>query len=170
MTAPTGKVLARREGDEISFLVVGHVTCHHSPAMRQYAEDAHAAGATSVEIDLRDCCYGDSTFLGTLLALKRRFDPQDKGQFRFACPSPAFRQMLKQIGAERLFTIVDHASSTDMQTTWQQLTSDIDRAQSARFKHNVVEAHLELAKSGGELAQRFGPLAEAAARELNDSR
>jgi anti-anti-sigma factor len=168
MTAPSGKVLARRADAEITFLVVGHVTCHHASALRKYAEEAQATGAASIELDLRDCTYCDSTFLGTLLALKRQFDPGDEGRFRFACPSPAFRRMLTQIGAEHLFRIVAQASSTDMQTTWQQLTSHVDHAEIARFKRNVVEAHRELVQAGGELAQRFSPVAEAAARELEE--
>ena len=170
MSAPGGKVLARREGTEISLLVVGHVTCHHAAALRKHGEEALATGAMSVEMDLRDCSYCDSTFLGTLLALKRRFDPDDAGRFRLVCPSSSFRQMLSQIGALHLFRIVDQASSTDMQTTWQQLTSHIDRAETARFKRNVVEAHQALAQAGGELARRFGPLADAAAKELDDAR
>jgi anti-anti-sigma factor len=166
MTAVKGKVLARQEADELCFLVVGNVTCHHSPALRQYAEEGLARGATRIQVDLRDCMYGDSTFLGTLLQLKRRCDGQNQGAFRLVCPSASFRQLLAQIGAEQLFRIVDHVTTTDIQTTWQQLNDDEIRAGSLRFKQNVVEAHQELAKSGGALGQRFGPLAEAVSREL----
>jgi anti-anti-sigma regulatory factor len=168
MTVPCGKVLARREADEICFLVVGHVTCHHSPAMLQYAEEAQACGARSVQVDLRDCTYCDSTFLGTLLQLQRLFHAHQQITFTLLLPSPAFRQMLAQIGAENLFCVVEQAPTTDIQTTWQQLGSDLDKAASSRFKRNVVEAHQELAKAGGSLAQRFGPLADAVSRELEN--
>lgn len=170
MAALAGKVLARREGDELSFLVVGKVTCHHSPALRQYAEEGLQSGATSVQVDLRDCSYCDSTFLGTLLALKRRFDPAGNGKFRLVCPSATFRQMLAQIGAERLFYITNEANAPDIQTTWQQLADSVDRIAARRFKQNVVEAHQELASAGGPLAQRFAPLAEAVRRELDAER
>jgi len=43
----------------------------HGMALRGYAEQAFAAGATGLRIDLRHCTYMDSTFLGTLLFLKR---------------------------------------------------------------------------------------------------
>jgi len=167
MSALHGKVLARRDGDDLCFLVVGKVTCHHSPALREYAEEGLRHGATSVQVDLRDCSYCDSTFLGTLLQLKRRFDSCSPGTFRLVCPSAPLRQMLAQIGAERLFCIADEGAATDLQTTWQQLADTVDHAAARRFKQNVVEAHQELANAGGALGQRFAPLAEAVSQELD---
>jgi anti-sigma B factor antagonist len=165
-----GRVLARREADEVCFVVIGQVTCHHSPAMRQYAEDADAAGATRAQVDLSDCTYCDSTFLGTLLGLKRRFDRHNKGGLRLICPSSPLRQMLAQFGAERLFEVVEHGKKSDIQTTWQQLECQVERANTPRFKRNVVEAHEELVAAGGELAKRFGPVAEAVRQELDGPR
>jgi anti-anti-sigma factor len=170
MSVFSGKVLARREADELCFLVVGKVTSHHSPAMRQYAEEGLAQGATRVQVDLHDCMYCDSTFLGTLLQLQRRFDSHGQKAFRLVCPSAPLRQMLAQIGAERLFCIVEEATTTGMQTTWQQLEDNLDRVGELCFKQNVVEAHKELANAGGALGQRFGPLAEAVSRELESPR
>ena len=167
MSAFGGRVLARREADELCLLVVGKVTSHHSPAMRQYAEEGLSRGATKIQVNLCECTYCDSTFLGTLLHLKRRFDPHGPEAFRFVCPSAQFRQMLAQIGAERLFCIVEQATTTDMETTWQQLEDNVDRLGARCFKQNVVEAHQELANAGGSLGQRFGPLAEAVRRELD---
>jgi len=167
MSAFGGKVLARREADELCFLVVGKVTSHHSPAMRQYAEEGLSRGATKIQVNLSECTYCDSTFLGTLLHLKRRFDAHGPEAFRFVCPSTQFRQMLAQIGAERLFCIVEQATTTDMETTWQQLEDNVDRVGTRCFKQNVVEAHQELANAGGSLGQRFAPLAEAVTRELD---
>src|SRR5262245_42968691 len=99
MAAINGKVLARQEGDELCFLVIGRVTCDHSPAFRQYAEEGLARGATRIQVDLRDCVYCDSTFLGTLLQLKHRLDCRQHEAFRLICPSPEFRKMMVQIGA-----------------------------------------------------------------------
>jgi anti-anti-sigma regulatory factor len=167
MTTSHGKVLARQEADELCFLVIGQITCHHCLGLRQFAEEGLARGATRIQVDLRDCTYGDSTFLGTLLQLQRRCGGETRDAFRLVSPSAQFRQMLVQIGAERLFRIVDHVPTTDMQTTWQQLNDNVVRSGSLRFKQNVVEAHQELANAGGALGQRFGPLAEAVSRELD---
>src|SRR5262245_27835258 len=103
MTVLSGKVLARQAADELCFLVIGKVTSHHSLALRQYAEEALDRGTVRVHVDLRDCTYCDSTFLGTLLQLQRRCDCENQGTLRLVCPSAEFRQLLTQIGAEQLF-------------------------------------------------------------------
>jgi anti-anti-sigma regulatory factor len=166
MTGSSGKVLACREAGELYLLVLGRVTSHHSPAMRQYAEEGLACGAMSVEVDLRDCTHCDSTFLGTLLHLQRRWERHAKGSFRLVGPSVEVRQILAQIGAEKLFCTVNDSSRTDLQMTWQQLEDSVERVGPFRFKENVVEAHQALASAGGELAQRFGPLADSLEREI----
>jgi anti-anti-sigma regulatory factor len=163
-------VLARRTGSGLCFLVMGRVTCHHCPALRQYAEEGLACGATSVEVDLRDCTHGDSTFLGTLLHLKRCLDRRYPGAFRLVCPSAEFRQVLAHIGADKLFFIVNDSSATDLETTWQQLDDNADRLGSRCFKENVVQAHQALANAGGQLAERFAPVAEALSQELEAER
>lgn len=165
MTATRGKVLARRVGDEICIWVSGQVTCQHSPAMRQYVEEGLAEGADKVHVDLRECTYCDSTFLGTLLQLKRQFDARGQDALHLISPSPEFRKLIAQIGAARLFCIVDLERSADA-ATWEELEDNVDRLGESCFKQNVVDAHQELARAGGPLAERFGPLADAVAREL----
>src|SRR5436190_684167 len=70
MSGSGGKVLARRVAEEVCFLVVGRVGASHCPALRQFAEDNLARGATRVQFDLRDCTHCDSTFLGTLIRMR----------------------------------------------------------------------------------------------------
>lgn len=164
MKAAAGRVLARREGDEVSFLVIGRVDCHQSPAMQQFAEDALRTGARRLVVDLRDCSYFDSTFIGTLLQLKRKLEPV--GSFSLARPSIEVRQILAQLSAERLFTIAEEAPRSDIQTTWQQLDSHWEKEQSKAFKKTVVEAHEALAASGGSLTDRFKPVAESLRADL----
>jgi anti-anti-sigma regulatory factor len=160
------KVLARRAGDEVCFLVVGRATASHSPALREYAENALSAGATQVQIDLRDCTHCDSTFLGTLVGLRKAFAGHGCEAIRLVRPSDAVRHILAQMCADRLFSIVEKAASANCDTTWEQLEEDCGRAQPFRFKQTVAEAHQALAGANPALAERFGPLAEAMQQEL----
>ena len=143
------------------------MSCHHCPALKQYVEDARRRGAQKLAIDLSECKYCDSTFLGTLLQLQRAF--QSLGGMLLVRPSAEVRQILTQLAAERLFTIVDQIPPYDHETTWQQLDRHWEKEQGKAFRQTVVEAHEELAAAGGALAQRFRPLADALRAELQDS-
>jgi len=161
-----GKVLARRMGDEVCFLVVGRGCANHSPALRAYAEESLAAGVTAFQVDLSDCTHCDSTFLGTLLRLLQACRTKPATTLQLANPSAAVRQVLHQMGVTRLFHITEKSATSQNDMTWQQLDDQCHRSQSLPFKQNAVDAHQALASEGGELAQRFGPLAEAMRAEL----
>lgn len=165
MTQLSGRVLARCEADEILLLIGGQASCHLCPALKQYVEDARRRGARKLAIDLTDCQYCDSTFLGTLLALKRTFEPL--GGLVLVRPSTDVRRILAQLAAEKLFKVAEQFPPHDVQTTWQQLDSHWEKEQSKAFQQTVVEAHEELAAAGGDLAARFQPLAEALRDELD---
>jgi anti-anti-sigma factor len=162
----SGRILARRLDDEVCFLVVGRACANQSPALRQYAEKALASGVTMIQVDLSDCTHCDSTFLGTLLRLFQDCRCHGPEALQLVRPSPAVRQILTQMGVARLFYVAEKSSLGMTDMTWQQLDDHYERAQSQRFKQNVVDAHEALAGAGGELAQKFGPLAEAMREEL----
>jgi anti-anti-sigma regulatory factor len=163
---PSGRILARRLGDEVCFLVVGRACANHSPAVRHYAEKALASGVTMIQVDLSDCAHCDSTFLGTLFRLCQDCRSHGPRVLQLVRPSAAVRQILAHMGATRLFNITEKPSDAPTDMTWQQLDDHYDRMQAQRFKQNVVDAHEALAGAGGELAQKFGPLAEAMREEL----
>jgi anti-anti-sigma regulatory factor len=165
MSNCNGKVFARRVGDEVCFLVIGRANAHLSPALRQYAEDALASGATKVQIHLCDCTHCDSTFLGTLLRLRQVAGGDGSRSVQLVRPSAEVRQILAQMGAARLFDMVDRAPAANSDVTWQDLPDDEGLTSAARFKRNVVEAHQALAAAGGELTQRFGAVAESLQQE-----
>jgi len=166
MTDCSGKIFARRVGDEICFLVVGRVNAHLCPAMRQYAEDALTAGASKVYVDLRDCTHCDSTFVGTLLRLRQLCGGNAAVELRLIRPSVAAQQILTQMGAAHLFEISEQKLAGSSEVTWQELDHDLGRSAVMHFKRNCVEAHQSLAGEGGELAKRFAAVAEAMQEEL----
>jgi anti-anti-sigma factor len=166
MSETSGKILARRGDDEVCFLVIGRANAHHSPALRQYAEGALSSGVSRILIDLRECGHCDSTFVGTLLRLKHTVAAK-AGLLQLVRPSAEVRDILDQMGASRLFEIVEQLPGRDEDMTWQELADDDGRTPSSRFKRNAAEAHQALAQAGGELATRFGALAEAMQRELS---
>ena len=163
---PSGRILARRSDDEVCFLVVGRACANHSSAVRHYAEKALSSGVTTIHVDLSDCTHCDSTFLGTLFRLSQDCRSRGPSALQLVRPSAAVRRILTHMGASRLFPITEQSVDAPTDLTWQQLDDHYDRMNSERFKQNVVDAHQALAAAGGELAQRFGAVAEAMQAEL----
>ena len=79
-----------REGDVARLRVTGRAVAHQCPAVRQVAVDAVESGARRVLIELSECQYGDSTFLGTLLQIRNAAERCGKTTLCLVCPSPEF--------------------------------------------------------------------------------
>ena len=71
MAAQPGRVRVYQHAQAVAFQVEGQATMQHSPAVRRYAEQNLTVGTTALSVDLRRYIHMDSTFLGTLLFLKR---------------------------------------------------------------------------------------------------
>jgi anti-anti-sigma factor len=167
MSSKSGKILARRVDEEVCFVVLGRADAHLSPGLRQYAEGALSSGASTILIDLRECKHCDSTFVGTLLRLKHIVAAKS-GSLQLVRPSAEVRDILVHMGAQRLFDVIEQLPTRgDDDMTWQELADDDGRTASSRFKRNAAEAHQALAEAGGELATRFGAVAEAMQQELS---
>ena len=163
MAAP-GTVRLHQDGQRVTFLVEGQGTMHLSPVLRRHAETLLAAGATSLTVDLRGCQYLDSTFLGTLVALKRSAACQvPPCEFALVCPSPECKQLLKQMRFEGVFRIAsadapEHCTCNELPPDAQDLSA---------FKRNIVQAHQELAELTGPAGDPFRALAARMTKELN---
>ena len=128
----------------LTFRVSGRATMQQSPALLRAAAQSLAGGVTSLRVDLHDCAYMDSTFLGSLLALKRQVDAQGGGRdFALLAPSPRCIGLLQQMGMDRVLRITGEAADLP-ENEWRALDDPAPDRQ-AEFKETVVRAHQELA-------------------------
>ena len=163
MAAP-GVVRIHEEEKRVTFLVEGQGTMHLSPCVRRHAEAQLAGGAASLTFDLRGCTYLDSTFLGTLVALKRSAACQVPAcDFALICPSAECRQLFKQMWFEGVFRIATAAAPPSCDC--HDLPPDSHDV--SAFKHNIVQAHQELAELAGPAGDPFRALAARMTKELN---
>jgi anti-anti-sigma factor len=162
----TSEVLARRDGSAVQFRASGRVTADNSPAMKRYAEAAMAAGATSITVDLSRCTNFDSTFLGTLMVMRRRLAPED-GAFVLAAVSPACLRIIGNTGCTRLFPLSDAPITGD--TGWTTLEGEMATNGPRSFQENIVAAHQALVEVGGALGERYRAVVEHIERELKAS-
>jgi len=166
MATPPSSVRARRQGPTVTFQVEGWGRMTHSLPVRRFAEEALDAGATSLRVDLRRCTHVDSTFLGTLLWLKRTVEQRGQGDFVLLSPSEQCRRALRQLAVEGLFAV--RAEEEPEAADWVELSGDTDDA--AGFAQNVVHAHQELANLEGPAGAPFREVVRTLAQELSEGR
>ena len=151
-------------GDLLDLRITGRGTMNPCPGLRRFIEQELKRGVRRLSVDLHECTYMDSTFVGTLLALLHKIDAE-RGTFELVAPSDECRRVLRQMGLEEVIPIVTPESREANQ--WTPLPQEkFDRT---GFDLNVLQAHRELASLPGAVGEQFRGLipeleAEVAAR------
>ena len=156
------QIFVYEHGDTLVFRVAGRGTMCHCVALRSRAEQALGQGVRRLMVDLRECTYFDSTFLGMLLMLKRAAE-RGGAEFALIDPSPECRRLLGQMRLDGHFP---HVGPVCEAGPCCELATDHD---SSSFQWNVVCAHQELASLEGPGAVGFRALAERLAAEFKAS-
>jgi anti-anti-sigma factor len=162
MAAPQGLVRVHQHDCTVTFQVEGWTTMNQSLSFRRFGEQCLAAGATALRVDLRRCTFMDSTFIGTLLFLKRAVHQKENGAFTLLSPSPQCRKLIKQMGVEGVFPIVD--AEEPAACPWCDLPSD--SRDNPAFKQNVLQAHQELAELEGPAGGQFRAVVRCLTEEM----
>ena len=161
MAAPQGSVRVHRHDQTLTFRVEGWGTMAHSLPLRRFAEQNLAEGVSAIRVDLRHCIYMDSTFLGTLLFLKRAVDRRGQGEFALLSPSPECRRLFQQMGLDTIYPVV--TAEEPAADTWTELTGGTEDVPA--LQHNVVQAHQELAGLPGPSGEAFRAVVRCLERE-----
>jgi anti-anti-sigma regulatory factor len=148
--AAQGIVRVRQLDRTVTFRVEGWTTMNQSLMFRKTAEQHLAAGATVLRVDLGRCTFMDSTFVGTLLFLKRTVHSHKLGEFSLIGPSPECCQLFRKMGLEGAFPLVEEQLD---EQGWRELTREGEDV--SAFKCNVVQAHRELACLDGPAGEQF---------------
>jgi anti-anti-sigma factor len=149
MATAQGIVRFRQQDHTVTFRVEGRGTMNQSLPLRRCAERYLEGGITHVLIDLRDCTYMDSTFLGTLLTLKKSLTLR-QGEMTLIAPSPSCCRILQQMGLNEV--LPTQAAEGEQSAGWTELGNEADPGS---FKRNVVQAHEELANLPGPAGEQF---------------
>lgn len=165
MPDSSGTIYAAFESTTAVVRVRGRAQAHQCPAFRRFAEEVLARRVDRLQVDLSECEYFDSTFLGTLLHL-RKTPGQDGGSvLTLVAPSEQCLQILGRMGAKTLFRI-DSGRNVNDDSQWHVLPEEQPGQCGLEFKRHVVEAHQELAQVDGPMQDRYRMIAEMAAQDL----
>jgi len=163
MGASQGIVRVCQKEQVITLQVQGWGTMRHSLSVRRLAEQCLAGGLRKLRVDLRQCTYLDSTFLGTLLTLQRQACRQGERRFVLISPSADCCRLFQQLGILDVFA-TEPAQEPDSEEGWVELPCERDDA--CAFNRNVCQAHEALASLGGKAGQTFGGVSKKLNREL----
>jgi anti-sigma B factor antagonist len=150
MSSEEGCLRIEQRGQTISCHVIGQATMRQSPALRRRVEQCLASGPVTLHVDLHECTYMDSTFIGTLLMFRRRL-----GDFALVGPSPDCCRLLQQMGLGAVFCVLAEESFSE--EAGELLESE---SVGGSFKRTIVEAHQELAGLSGAAGAIFRAVAD----------
>jgi anti-anti-sigma regulatory factor len=159
MTAQ-GVVCVHRDGPTVTFRVQGRGTMADSLPLRRCAEQCLAAGSISLRVDLRHAVYLDSTFVGTLLFLKRTVCARGEGDFTVLSPSAECEKLFKQMGLDGVLTVAAEEPDPGPWTDLCGAAQDV-----SAVKGTVVQAHRELADLPGPAGEPFRAVVRCLERE-----
>jgi anti-sigma B factor antagonist len=160
MATAQGIVRFHQQERTLTFRVEGRATMNQSTPMRRCAERAIDAGATRICVDLRNCSYMDSTFLGTLLTLRKLIDNRCHGEMILITPSEACCRILHQMGLLDVLTM--QSVEMDPSAVWSELPAETPDA--GTFKRTIAQAHQELANLPGPAGEQFKAVARCMAQ------
>jgi anti-anti-sigma factor len=145
--------------------VAGRGTMRESPAVRAFAlRVLDEPGRPTLDVDLTACDYLDSSFLGSLVGLFRRFEQSGpSGRLAIAGPAEVLHRLL---GPTRLDDLLPLRAESP-ERPGEEVPIPPQALDSADLGRHVLESHRRLAEMGGANAAVFGPIAERIACELD---
>jgi len=144
--------------------VEGRGTVSESPALEEFAVQSidGPSGPSTVVVDLSLCDYLDSTFLGCLVNLHRKYNRASPHRFQVAASND---QRQKLLAPTHLIQVLD------LTEVCPELISDVLEVSRPSLPgedlgRHVMECHARLAELGGSRAAAFRSIADQLAREL----
>ncbi len=147
--------------------VEGRGTMRESPLLQDFAGECLQGTASPLVVDLSACGYLDSTFLGCLVGLHRRFGGGDPPRFVVAAGPAECQRLLAPLQLHRVLTVIDEAPPTS--AVWLTLCDAGPRSpesDAGQLGRHLLECHRRLAELGGANEAVFGPIVEQLADDL----
>jgi len=150
-----------RTGSGCLIRVAGRGTMWESPSVRDFVCGTIEGGA-DVVLDLSECEYLDSTFLGCLVMLHERGKTRD-GSFAVFADQSRREKVLGSVRLHRLLSFVDECPHC----LGDPVGLNVSVLEGAAFGHHLLETHRRLAELGGPAAPSFRRAVKQLEKELN---
>jgi anti-anti-sigma factor len=143
--------------------VEGRGTMRESHSAAQFAARELESPGANVVVDLSDCEYLDSTFLGCLIEMHRRAGKASPPRFLVFAPPDKVRKLLSPTKLDMVLKTTAEAP----QVVGEFVALPVADAGSPEVMRHVMECHRQLAAVGGPQKAAFAAIADSIERELN---
>jgi anti-anti-sigma factor len=142
--------------------LVGRGTMRESPAVRDFASGVMEDGSRIV-LDLSNCEYLDSTFLGCLVLLHKR-GAGNVRRFSVFAPEETRQRLLASVRLHQILEFVKDRPAC-LGDPVELPVAELERIE---FCQHLMETHRKLAELGGPAADAFRRIADQLAREFEE--
>jgi anti-anti-sigma regulatory factor len=142
--------------------IEGRGTMRESKAAHELAVRCVPESGVTVAVDLSDCENLDSTFLGCLIDLQRRFGRGEGSRFTIASPSERCRQLFQTAQVNRVLNIAPDCPHVQ----GEYLPVQAATLDSTQTTQHIMECHRLLAEFEGPSQAAFRAIANQLEREL----
>ncbi len=108
------KILVACEQSQASAQIIGRGSFQNAHLLKAFYNELLTKGIAAFYLDLKECTYLDSTFLGTLAGLGSKLRASG-GKLNIVNASARNMELLQNLGLDRIFTI--HVSAIDFKAT-----------------------------------------------------
>jgi hypothetical protein len=154
--------------------VAGRATLRESRIFHEYARrrlDSAPGGAGNEDpyliLDVSACERFDSTFLGCLVDLHKRFNRDGHTLFAVAGPASVRKELLGACRLDRLLPLREEAPTVLGAGTPLQSAAPVEARD---LGIHVMECHRRLAEEGGPASEAFARVADQLEKELSGKR
>jgi anti-anti-sigma regulatory factor len=148
-------VLVRVEGKG-SFL--------NSTGLKDFSKEMINRGFREFLVDLQCCPVMDSTFMGTMAGIALRLRELGQGQLRVVKLNQRNRDLLANLGFDRLFSLEEQAPGIEESAATLPLNNGADKLTQAQ---TMLEAHEACVEANPENAAKFKDVLEYLKQDLH---
>jgi anti-anti-sigma regulatory factor len=148
-------VLVRVEGKG-SFL--------NSTGLKDFSKEMINRGFREFLVDLQCCPVMDSTFMGTMAGIALRLRELGQGQLRVVKLNQRNRDLLSNLGFDRLFSLEEQAAGIEESAATMALNNGADKLEQAQ---TMLEAHEACVEANPENAAKFKDVLEYLKQDLH---
>ena len=141
----------------------------NSTGLKEFAREMTNRGYREFVVDLKSCPVMDSTFMGTLAGISLRLKELGQGQLQVINLNDRNRDLLTNLGLDRLFTLDQRPAVPISQEAAQQPLEPV-AADKMTQAQTMLEAHEACVEANPENAAKFKDVLEYLKQDLHLAR